>query len=380
MSSNQNSFRSASIRRRALRTAGLAGLLAGAVVLTSERAAHAAPPETMPIWRAQLTVRTCNTANAGTNNPVFASLNTSNSTALDYGRNDFPVNNTFTYDLVMNGVSRLSDVTRLRVSKTGTDGLSICRLDLRLNNQLIFTRTFPATGAGRLFLDGGGGTVSSTITGAAMRESNTWQNYVMPFPPFVLPRAELESRIEALTGTRISGQVVRWGHLEGARFVEETRVNASTMHFDLDLELNTRAAINSLSFLSAVSATLNFIDDFIAVSLPNTEVDVDFNVAVSCANGQLDFNAGAASVDVDTFPAINLPAIPVPGLAEAVDFVEDKLNELVDFSEDLVEGRLGITAIENGFAAGLNNISFGTSTPICPDITVQQNGDVAFSL
>jgi len=367
-------------RAHALRVLGLAGILAAAALFPSQREAQAAPPEAMPIWRAQVTVRTCNIVNAGTNNAVFASLNGANSTALDYGRADFPRNNTFTYDLVSNGVQQLADVTRLRISKTGGDGLSICRLDLRLNNLLIFTQTFPATGANRLFLDGTGALVSHTITGATMRASDTWDSFEMPFPPFVLPRAELESRIEALTGTRISGQIVRWGHLEGARFVQETRVNASTMRFDLDLELDTRGAIATVPFLSAVSSTINFIDNFIAVPLPNPEVDVKFNVAISCGGGQIDFAAGGATVNVDTIPALDLPNVSIPGLGDAVDFLEDKLNELVDFTEDLVETRLGIGAIEAGFAAGLNNIAFGTATPLCPNIAVQNNGNVNFSL
>lgn len=366
--------------RRALSVLGLAGTLAVAALLAGAGDAQAAPPEAMPIWRAQLTVRTCNIANAGTNNAVFASLNAANSTALDYGRDDFPGNNTFTYDLVANGVTQLSDVTRLRLSKTGGDGLSVCRLDLRLNNLLIFTQTFPATGPNRFFLDGTGPLVSRTISGADMRASDTWDSYVMPFPPFVLPRAELESRIEALTGTRISGQIVRWGHREGPRFVEETRVNASTVRFDLDLELDTRGAIASLPFLSAVSSTIAFIDDFVPVPLPNPEVDVRFNVTISCAAGQLTFDAGAATVNVDTFPAIKLPSIPVPGLAQAIAFVEDKLNDLVDFAEDQVESRLGIDAIEAGFADSLNNITFGTATPFCPTIAVQNNGNVNFGL
>ncbi|MBM4245154.1 MAG: hypothetical protein FJ148_15285 [Deltaproteobacteria bacterium] len=379
MSPKESRFGRLHPARCALRIASLAGVIAGAC-FPGVREAQAAPPETMPIFRAQLTVRTCDVTNAQTNDPVFASLNGSNSTALDYGRNDFERNDTFTYDLVRNGVATVSDVTRLRISKTGSNGLSICRLDLRLNGALIFTQTFPATGAGRLFLDGSGASRARTITGATLRASQTWATYTPPFPPFVLARAEMESRIEALAGTRISGQIVRWGQRKGPRFVEATRDDANTLHLDLDLEEDTRNAIASRPFLSGVSSAIGFIERFTPVPLPNPAVDVDFDVTITCDDGMLDFAVGGASVDVDTFPRIDLPSLPVPGLREAVDFVETKLNQLVDVAEDLVEALLGVPAIEAGLAAGLTRISFGTATPIRPNVTVQNNGDVTFSL
>src|SRR5581483_7443684 len=286
--------------RHAVRTLALAALVAAG---SSAGRADAAPPEAAPIWRTQLRVRTCASTNAGTNNPVFASLAPGNLTALDYGRNDFPVNNTFTYDLVPTGISTFADVTRLRVSKTGTDGLCIRSLELLLNNRSIFLRDFGAAGQ---FLDGGGGSVNVTFTGAQLRANQRWIDYQLPFPALTLTRAELESRVEAMAGTAMSGSPAKWGHLKGTRFVEATRVNASTLHFDLDAFVDTLDAMGAIPGFDLLAEVL----DFFSVAPPNPDVDIDFNLQITCDDGVLSFQVANASVNVDTIPRISLPAIP----------------------------------------------------------------------
>jgi hypothetical protein len=335
--------------------------------------AEAAPPETAPIWRAQLRFRTCDSANAETNNPVFASLRTGNRTVLDYGRNDFPRNNTFTYDLVLNGVSRFENVTRLRVSKTGTDGLCIRSLELLLNNRSIFLRDFGAAG---FFLDGGGAEVAVSSSGADMRASTRWINYQMPFPPLVIPRAEMESRVESMAGTAIFGTPAHWGHLKNTRFVEATRVNASTLHLDLDAFVDTLQAMSMISGFDLLAEVLSFF----GVVPPNPDLDVDFDLGVSCSANQMSFAVANASVNVNSIPTLDLPNIPFPGLANVDDFVEGELNALLDEAEALLEAALSIDAMETAFADSLSRINFSSETPICPQITVQTNADIVFSL
>ena len=357
---------------RGLRALGVFGLLAAGGLGATDAAA--APPETAPIWRSQLQVRTCDLANADTDDPVFASLRAGNSTALDYGRNDFPRNNTFTYDLLPAEVARFQDVTRLRISKTGTDALCVRSLRLRLNNREIFFRDFGAAGR---WLDGSGGSVSFTITAAELRASAQWAGYQQPFPAFVLSRAEMESRVEAMAGTAISGSPAHWGHRKGARFVEATRRNASTLHFDLDQFVDT---IEALDMVGGFDLLIDVLD-FFGVAPKNPDLDVDFDLQITCEAGQLSFQVSEAAVDVDTIPAISLPQVPFPGIGNVVQFVETQLNLLADEAEGLIENAFRISALERGFEDGLNQMPpFGTQTPICPTIAVQANGDVVFGL
>lgn len=360
------------MRRALIRGALLGCLIAAGAVAAG--VASAAPAETAPIWRAQLTARTCDLANAQTNDPVFASLRTGNSTALDYGRDDFPRNNTFTYDLVLNGIGQFEDVTRLRISKTGTNAVCFRSLQLRINNRAIFFVDFGAAGR---WLDGTGGSVSFTFNATDLRANAQWVGYVMPFPALVLSRAELESRVEAMGGTAFSGTPAGWGHRKGPRFVEATRSNASRLHFDLDGFVDT---IDALSMIGGFGLLIDVLD-FFSVTPPNPDLDVDFDLDVGCEDNAVSFVVSGASVDVDTIPALDLPNIPFPGISNVVDFVERELNDLIDEAEELLEEALSIDAIEGGFANGLNQIPpLSTQVPFCPEVGVAPNGDVVFSL
>jgi hypothetical protein len=50
-----------------------------------------------PIWRAQITIQVGNVGNAGTDDGVRVELSPTNSTWLDYARDDFERNSSFTY-------------------------------------------------------------------------------------------------------------------------------------------------------------------------------------------------------------------------------------------------------------------------------------------
>jgi hypothetical protein len=359
---------------KSLRRALARGTLFGCLMAAGAGAAHGAPAENAPIWRAQLTARTCDLNNAQTNDPVFASLRTGNATALDYGRDDFPRNNTFTYDLVLDGVGRFEDVTLLRISKTGTNAVCFRSLQLRLNNRPIFFADFGAAGR---WLDGSGGSVNFTFAAASLRANPQWVAFVQPFPPFVLSRAELESRVEAMGGTAFSGTPAGWGHRKGTRFVEATRTNASRLHFDLDGFVGT---IDALSMIGGFGLLIDVLD-FFSVVPPDPDLDVDFNLDVGCEDNEVSFVVSGATVDVDTIPALDLPSIPFPGISNVVDFVEDELNDLIDEAEALVEEAFAIDAIEGGFADSLNQIPpLSTEVPFCPEVGVAANGDVVFSL
>src|SRR5688572_27374582 len=72
------------------------------------------PDGNTAVWRAQLRVRVCNVANAGTDNKVLATLNGTNYTVMDIPVNDFEQASDRTYDLLLIGVTRLADIHHLK--------------------------------------------------------------------------------------------------------------------------------------------------------------------------------------------------------------------------------------------------------------------------
>lgn len=290
--------------------------------------ALAEPAEDAPVWRAQLRVRTCDSPTAGTNDAVFASLNASNSTKLDYPHNDLQRNTSFTYDLMLTGVTQFSDITRLRVSKRGSNGLCLRSLDLFVNDRLIFSRNMNS-----LFLDDSGSHAPRvTINGLRLRISEQWQTYTQPFPPFVIPHDELVSRVSSSVGTMMDGQSVHWGHLVGSAFVAVSRETDTSVHVNLDLEGEHTVPL-----------------------VPLPAVDVAFDLEFGCSDGKIDVQATNAAVNVS---------------------FDGPLGFIFDFLFDL----FGPQNLEAGIASNLENIQFGTDIGLCPDIQVNEDGDVEFSL
>jgi hypothetical protein len=303
-------------------------IAAAALCLAAAAPASAAPDEDATVWRVQLRVRVCNSQNAGTNDRVFASLNGSNSTKLDYPHNDLQRNSDFTYDLLLDNVSRFQDITRLRINKGGSDGLCLRTLELRVNNSLIFSRNMNS-----LFLDNSGSRSRRvTISGADLRASTQWQTYVQPFPPFVITHAELVSRVSASVGTMIDGQAVHWGHLVGTSFVAVARTSDTAVHVNLDLE---------------GEHTIPFV--------PLPAVDVGFDLEFSCSDGQLHVEASNSSVNVS---------------------FDGLFGGLFDFLFDV----FGPQNLDASIADSLDNVEFGTDLGFCPNIQVNAAGDVVFSL
>ncbi|MBL8204292.1 MAG: hypothetical protein JNM09_08680 [Blastocatellia bacterium] len=291
-------------------------------------ATFAAPPETMRIWRVQIQFQTPNVSDAGSDDSVRVRLNGTNSTWLDYGRDDFARNTVQTYDLNLTGLSRLSDLQYIYITKTGSDGWLVKSFSLLVNGRAIYTQTFP--GNGRWLDTDSGESPNYFVSSSTLRADDAWVNYAPPLPPFVIPRVEMESRIEGMVGDFIHGNQLEWGHLYG-RAVEGTRKNANTLHFDLDL----KAAIDYL---------------------PDPEVDVDFDVEVTCANGTIAMTVKNVVVDVDSNPILRVLTL-----------------NLISFLDNYLSGRIN---------DAVKNIKIGQNVPIgfCPNITIDGNANVIFSL
>ena len=103
---------------------GLPLLLALTLLLGTFGPASAAPGESMRVWRAQVRFVTSSNSDAGTDDDVQVSLNDSNRTWLDYGRDDFETGDTFTYDLLLTNLHTLTDIKR-QLKESGTTMFAI---------------------------------------------------------------------------------------------------------------------------------------------------------------------------------------------------------------------------------------------------------------
>src|SRR5262249_40658448 len=107
------------------------------------------------VSRLQLRLRTANVEDANTDDSVNVSLrdNDNGGTWLDYGRNDFERGDEFTYELMPNGISDLSDINNIFLLKPGTDGWCIESLALLADGVEIYNQYFGRTSSTCQWLD-----------------------------------------------------------------------------------------------------------------------------------------------------------------------------------------------------------------------------------
>jgi hypothetical protein len=186
-----------------------------------------------------------------------------------------------------------------------------------------------------VWIDGDDGHPPSiTIASAALRGHANWTlagNRALVLPPFFVARADIESMVESIIGHSIHANKLYWGERHG-RWVESKRQTSDprrqTSHFDLDLA---------------------YVQD----NWFNPEVDVDFDLRVTCANNRLKMEATNVKVDVDG-------------------------NDLVDVLTFGIQP-LVIERVEAGVNASLSRMGlFSTSsdTPVCPTIRFDDDGNL----
>jgi hypothetical protein len=314
----------------------------------------------LPVRRVQLRVRTADVSDAGTDNPVLVRLTSplasysphGNQTWLDYGprwtsegwRDDFARGRDFTYDLDTSHISDLSDITMLTILKEGTDAVAIAELALIVNDVEVFHRSFGESAATCLWIDEDPGySPAYTITKAELRAHPLWQAYVAspPAPSFVIPNAEIVSRLEAMIGNLLHGQDVGWGEFHSPAWVEATYKDAERLSIDLDLEA-------SVAVLADPEVDLNF--------------DLRFSIMCDSA-GQPTLHIVSENVDANV-----------------------SFGFLTTLLGSLLVTPLGVWAIEEIIAKriedGLQPVAKEIGLPTagsCPTVRVGQNGDVLFS-
>lgn len=293
------------------------------------------------IWRAQLRLRTANVTDAGTDDSVHVTFNDFNGTWVDYGSDDFERGNDFTYDLLLDNVSELSDINDIYIWSTGTDGWCIEELSLLINNTEIFNQHFGSTPSTCRWIDKDNGEAGYLfITRPMLRAHPLWQSYQQPAPPLSLLRDELESRIESMIGDAIHYESAHWGELDGDRYVEVSRLDDQAVRVTVDLVAEVTLA---------------------GVSGPDAEVDLQFDLRFSgsCTDGQ-------APLELH---------IAVENVQATADF--DWLMEfwnlwLINFAEGEIADR-----VVDAFPDLTKTITLETNESLCITPQVQANHSVA---
>ena len=289
--------------------------------------AHAAPPDTMRIWRAQVRFITADVGDAGTDDSVQIELKGGNRTWLDSGRDDRERGTDETFDLRLEGVETLSDIDYLRIEKNGSDGWAIRKMYLIINEKVIYEEEFPST----LWLDNEDGhSRVYVMDDSFMRPLTQWASYTVPPRPNVVPLDDMRLRIEGLAGDFATTDYMAnhgYGYKGllmakfGAHSVEPYTLTTDTWRVDLDME-----------------ADGTFFD---------LDIDADFDLKVSCSSGR--------------------PAFIVNNVNVSADLYWDEMDRARDFVSGDFRFRLDQM---------MKNFHY---TPFCPSIVLASNGDLHFN-
>jgi len=156
--------------------------------------AGSGPRESTEVLRAQVELSVCDARNAGTDDPVSASLGAGAVTWLDHPGRDLERGGRYRYDLLLDGVGSLADIRGLTISKVGADDLCLAELRLIVNGSTIFVRAF----AGGTWLER-----DLASSAAELRANAAWQSYGWSMSEWVaktgaaVSRGELLERLES---------------------------------------------------------------------------------------------------------------------------------------------------------------------------------------
>jgi len=213
------------------------------------------------IYRAQIEIQTCNRKHAETDDAIGVRLNQQNNTWLDYSRNDFERNSTFTYDLMLERVRYIEDISKIELHKRGSHGVILRKFVLRVNGRAIYSKDF---GSSCHTLDNDSGYKRSyTVSSNQLRSHSSWQSYDQPPLPPAISRAEIISRIEGIVGNAFrtidTPVPVKW---DGSNAVKVSRRGPQSLSVKVDLK-----------------ASIKY--------LPDDSFDVLFDINLQCNNGRI---------------------------------------------------------------------------------------------
>ena len=232
-------------------------------------------PELDKVYRVQIRIETGDVDDAGTDDDVLVSLNQKNFTWLDYGRNDFQRGDTYTYDLLLDDVARISSIKWITFNKTGSDDWCIKSFELLINHQAlvlppvrIYREEFPTC---RWLDDKNGDRRSLTIPFAKLRAQSAWRQARIPGTIGAIDRTELISRIEGAVGHALHYESrASWGESYGKSV--EIGYIANPPHPSGPAASDHRA--------QRIHVDLDLAGTGLGTDV---EIDVDFDILVNCA-------------------------------------------------------------------------------------------------
>ena len=235
----------------------------------------------VPVYRLQLVFTTADVEDAGSDDKVFVQLNsTMKSYYLDYGIDDRERKKKNLYDIVDPSVRTIKDIQQLNITKSGNDGWAVSRVEIRVNGFVIFAKDL-----GTRWIDGNNGHQPTlNFTSSQLRNGGRWNFNISPnihIPPLTISKKDLVSMVEGFVGNYIRyipSEDVQWGSTSGVNTlwgpaVEATYRNSQTLTFDLDLQ--------------------------VARTGPNPELDIDFDLVVSCTNGKVQISVENAKANIN---------------------------------------------------------------------------------
>ena len=242
----------------------------------------------VPVYRLQIIFSTANVKDAGTDDPVYVQLNPDMPPYyLDYGIDDRERNKVNAYDIVEPTVRFVRDIKQLNITKVGNDGWAITKIEMKVNGYTIFTKTYT-----KHWIDGNDGDQPVlNFSSAELRNNGKWNYSAAPniyIPPLTIPKKDLVSMVEGFVGNYIRyipNEDVQWGSKGGINTiwgdaVEASYRNSQTLTFDLDLQ--------------------------VAKNGPNPELDIDFDLVVTCSNGKVVLNIQNAKANINFLSKFNV--------------------------------------------------------------------------
>lgn len=218
---------------------------------------RAGPSEGTTVLRAQIELSVCDQPGAGTSDPVSARLRggagDGDVTWLDRAGPNFERAGRYRYDLILEHLRTLADVSQLVIDKPGDDDLCLRELTLIINGRPIFARDFSG---GRWLRAGSMAGSTLRTTAAELRANATWQHYAWSLPEWVattgaaISRDEVADRLTSGVASAMHGLGFRWAALPAGAMIIR-RKDDGTLHASTGL---TRPA----TFLVSTPVALDF--------------------------------------------------------------------------------------------------------------------------
>ena len=187
--------------------------ITGAIVCAAY--APRGPDESMKLMRVQIELIVCDLPNAGSKDPLAVTLGgaagSARATWLDHPRQSLERGGQYRYDLSLDDVFTLADITELGVSKSGTDDLCLRELTLLVNQTPIFVRAFN----GGLWLNSANRN-AVRVTRAELRTNALWQSYDWSLSEWIASTGgsvsafELVERLQSCVATAMHDLGLTW--------------------------------------------------------------------------------------------------------------------------------------------------------------------------